>query len=182
LDDVCDRDTGTCSGGCFNNYSGDRCCISNNNCITCLSDTRCKQCKSGYFNDQCNKQCPQNCLKSCHIESGICDGCNGNFYGDSCNCACASTCKIQTTANGSICQQSNGKCLYGCVDGFHGLQCSEKCSVYCNDTLCKQDDGKCTKGCKLKVKNDNICPLTSGKIYSKQLFFHHIFAIYAFHF
>ncbi|XP_060556950.1 uncharacterized protein LOC132717483 [Ruditapes philippinarum] len=62
----------------------------------------------------------------------------------------------------------NGKCLYGCVDGFHGLQCSEKCSVYCKDTLCKQDDGKCTKGCIIKVKNDHICPLTSDSSSSEQ--------------
>ncbi|XP_060600687.1 multiple epidermal growth factor-like domains protein 10 [Ruditapes philippinarum] len=156
---VCDRYTGTCSDGCVFNYSGDKCCINNNNCITCLSDTTCKQCKPGYFNVQCDKKCPRNCLKSCHIETGLCDGCIGYFYGDSCNFSCASTCKIQTTG-GSLCQQSNGKCLYGCADGFHGLQCSEKCSVYCNDTLCEQDDGKCTKGCIIKVKNDHICPLT----------------------
>ncbi|XP_060556646.1 multiple epidermal growth factor-like domains protein 10 [Ruditapes philippinarum] len=167
LNGVCDRDTGTCSDGCLDNYSGDRCCINNNNCITCWSDTRCKQCKSGYFNDKCNKQCHHNCLMSCHIETGLCDGCKGNFYGDSCNLSCASTCMTQTTG-GSICQQSNGKCLYGCEDGFHGLQCSEECSVYCNDTLCEQDDGKCTKGCKSKVKNDKICPLTSDLGSSEQ--------------
>ncbi|XP_060556947.1 multiple epidermal growth factor-like domains protein 10 [Ruditapes philippinarum] len=168
LNHVCDRDSGTCSDGCINNYSGDRCCINNNNCIACLSDTRCKQCKSGYFNGQCDKQCPQNCLKSCHFETGLCGGCKSNFYGESCNCACASTCKIQTTANGSICQQSNGKCLYGCIDGLHGSQCTEKCSVYCNDILCIQDDGKCTKGCKTRVKNDHICPLVTDSRSSEQ--------------
>ncbi|XP_060560019.1 cell death abnormality protein 1-like [Ruditapes philippinarum] len=161
LNNVCERDNGTCSDGCVDNYSGDRCCINNNNCITCLLDTRCKECKKGYFNDQCDKRCPKNCLKSCHIESGFCDGCKENFYGDSCNISCAFTCKIQTTTSGSICQQSNGKCLYGCVDSFHGLQCSENCSVYCSDTLCDQDDGKCTKGCKTRVKDDTICSLDS---------------------
>ncbi|XP_060601719.1 cell death abnormality protein 1-like [Ruditapes philippinarum] len=168
LSGVCDRDTGNCSYGCLDNYSGDRCCINNNNCITCLSDTRCKQCKSGYFNDQCDQQCPQNCLKSCHIETGLCDGCKVNFYGDKCNFACASTCKIQTTTSGSICQQSNGKCLLGCVDGFHSLRCSEKCSVYCNGTLCKKENGQCTKGCRIRVKNDHICPLDLDSSSSEQ--------------
>ncbi|XP_060597743.1 multiple epidermal growth factor-like domains protein 10 [Ruditapes philippinarum] len=161
LNKVCDRDNGTCSGGCVDNYSGDKCCINNNNCITCLSDTECKQCKSGYYNDQCDKQCPLNCLKSCHIETGICEGCKGNFYGEHCNLSCASTCNVQTTANGSLCQQTDGKCLYGCEAGFHGLMCSEKCSSNCNDTLCDQSTGKCTKGCKRRVKDDPICPAVS---------------------
>ncbi|XP_053379932.1 multiple epidermal growth factor-like domains protein 10 [Mercenaria mercenaria] len=108
LNDTCSRTVGTCTHGCIENYSGDRCCVQNINCVHCLSNTKCKKCISGYYNELCDELCPHNCVDSCDIETGSCHSCKNNFYGLFCNLSCSSICID------NVCNQGNGKCTRGC--------------------------------------------------------------------
>ena len=165
LNDICENKSGSCSYGCTGNYSGDRCCLNNNNCISCYSDTKCKVCKSGYFSESCNKKCQSNCTGSCDIETGRCETCQKHFYGDTCSLPCSTTCKNAPNVTVSLCNRETGNCKYGCSDGFYGPKCSKKCSILCVDNICDQENGKCTVGCQ-KIEEDQFCQVKPGNCFT----------------
>ncbi|XP_053378665.1 multiple epidermal growth factor-like domains protein 10 [Mercenaria mercenaria] len=86
LNNSCDKISGTCKNGCKSNYSGDKCCVNNNNCIYCSSNTECQECKSGFFGDSCNKTCSSLCIDNvCSQEKGVCiKGCSGSHEDPAC--------------------------------------------------------------------------------------------------
>ncbi|XP_045163158.2 protein draper-like [Mercenaria mercenaria] len=159
LNSTCDRATGQCDLGCKSNYSGDRCCVKNANCLNCSSNTECSNCKPGYFSEGCNKSCSPNCADTCEISEGFCASCKVDFHGLFCNLHCPKSCKAPQY-NISRCEQKNGNCSYGCLSGRFGLKCSRTCYSGCIDNICMQDTGICKRGCEKPFK-DPACYLTS---------------------
>jgi hypothetical protein len=73
----CNKDSGKCTHGCKNSFSGDKCCINNNNCLYCINNTACHECISGFFVQTCNQTCSDLCINNvCEINTGSCtEGC-----------------------------------------------------------------------------------------------------------
>ncbi|XP_053378697.1 multiple epidermal growth factor-like domains protein 10 [Mercenaria mercenaria] len=81
FDDICDRNTGVCMQGCKRHFSGDKCCLRSSNCVKCLTNDRCEECKIGFHGSTCNMTCSKYCVDNvCTLATGVCTkGCNGTF-------------------------------------------------------------------------------------------------------
>lgn len=69
--------------------------------------------------------------------------CPGNYYGTDCSLSCG-----KCGGNGT-CYKTNGICKNGCVSGYAGLLCQDKCPDTCGgDGSCSQTTLFCRDGCK----------------------------------
>lgn len=85
---------------------------------------------------RCDRQCPLNCNKTCHIQSGACSECKHGFYGDYCNNSCHTTCKNNS------CHMQSGAC-FECENGVFGNNCNSLCPNNCKDNACHILNGSC---------------------------------------
>ncbi|XP_060564163.1 multiple epidermal growth factor-like domains protein 10 [Ruditapes philippinarum] len=109
---VCNRLDGECLYGCKANFSGDKCCVNSENCLICDTNTECRQCKVGFYNEICNDECPLNCVKDsekCDKKTGHClSGCIAGYFGGDCKASCSRLC------TDNVCDQNTGRCSKGC--------------------------------------------------------------------
>lgn len=71
--DHCDKINGACLGGCFGDFSGDRCCLEGPGCKTGASEYLCADCVIGKHGKVCNKDCPEDCENSlCYTDTSVC--------------------------------------------------------------------------------------------------------------
>lgn len=69
--------------------------------------------------------------------------CPGNYYGSNCSLSCGKCC-----GNGT-CYKTNGICKNGCLSGYAGLSCQDKCPDTCGgDGSCSPTTLFCRDGCK----------------------------------
>ncbi|XP_056000257.1 multiple epidermal growth factor-like domains protein 10 isoform X2 [Ostrea edulis] len=130
-------------------------------------------CAEGKFGEDCNKQCPENCVgKICNILDGKCTRCSDGWKGDNCN---QRKQKIQETGKcakgycgdksielckgrclkGTACNAVTGYCGEGCAPGWRNKDCSEECTEgYFGDN--------CTKLCKGRCMNGAACNAVTG--------------------
>ncbi len=142
---ACDRSTGDCLA-CPPGKYGNLCDEDCGNCKTkegetsiCdFNDGKCdaEGCLDGYHGDLCKEECPTTCSTSaCDRTTGDCLACpNGKYYKD-CSKDCG-FCKNQVDGT-SICNFEDGKCdSQGCLPGYYGELCLDKCADNCKDGLC----------------------------------------------
>ena len=62
---LCDKDSGSCIEGCIDGYFfEDNSCVScPHRCAGCVDRYTCTECKTGYWGNQCDQDCPSNCLR-----------------------------------------------------------------------------------------------------------------------
>ena len=62
---VCDKERGICTEGCKEGYFfNDTVCIScPQKCTGCTNQNSCTECKTGYWGDLCQQECPTSCLR-----------------------------------------------------------------------------------------------------------------------
>ncbi|XP_056002724.1 multiple epidermal growth factor-like domains protein 10 isoform X2 [Ostrea edulis] len=204
LNGQCDAFNGSCIYGCHNplktppgcnvcidGYYGEFCeqcghCETpkscnreNGRCGTCQQHwdmPDCKQCKKGYFGNNCSLECGHclsgtfcdnitgECPTGCEDQwSGThCDECNKGYYGENCALECGHC------LPGTSCNNITGQCLEGCrdkwkgtkcdecQDGLYGHECNSMCGA-CNITnpAYVKDSGVCLFGCRPKWKGTN---------------------------
>ncbi|XP_052683491.1 scavenger receptor class F member 2-like [Crassostrea angulata] len=80
----------------------------------------------------------------CQAIQGLYDSeCPGNYYGSDCSISCG-----KCGGNGT-CYKSNGICKTGCLSGYAGLLCQDKCPGTCGgDGSCSPTTLFCRDGCK----------------------------------
>ena len=63
LNNECDKVTGECTSGCAEGYhlDGDTCRSCPYYCVSCLSQSICSECKTGYWGQACENSCPILC-------------------------------------------------------------------------------------------------------------------------
>lgn len=150
-----------CENNC-NNTCLDQICDKNNG--------TCKECKEGYFGINCSLICPEKCVnKTCDRDYGFCLNCPKNeTYGDECDETCDETCKdkicyINGTCFGcglneyfgenksscincsencinKMCDLNTGECDF-CIPNHYGSYCNN----ICNGCLygCEKSNGDC---------------------------------------
>jgi hypothetical protein len=70
------------------------------------------------------------------------------------NITCSNVCERDVDNTTETCNTTTGECLYGCVVGFAGPNCSYECPDTCiypteNETgTCNHISGECLHGCK----------------------------------
>ncbi|KAL4216371.1 hypothetical protein ACF0H5_024098 [Mactra antiquata] len=133
---ACDRHDAICSTGCNHGYSGDKCCVLNDNCVKCASTAACAQCKLGHYGDSCSFKCPQNCDGGCDKDSASCYRCANGYFGQSCTQSCSTNCYE------SECLMTGGACL-SCKNGRYGPNCNNTCPANCVNEICDREDGMC---------------------------------------
>ncbi|XP_053372529.1 multiple epidermal growth factor-like domains protein 10 [Mercenaria mercenaria] len=128
--DICQRETGSCIGGCgYPSYCGPTCEI---------------ECQDGCKLQQCNQSC--DCV----------NGCNHYYWGNKCPNLCSGSCKVPAD-DSAICDSIDGTCLHGCKDTKHwGNKCIS-CSDGCLNITCEQKSGDCTEGCTKKTVYGGQC-------------------------
>ena len=131
------ENNGTCSvSGCDPGFWGRMCTICSNtieNCELCeleqgtTENPFCRACIGAYqLSDDSMRCCPEGC-DDCRGD--ICSVCKSGYYiyGDICD-TCGNNC--QPPGNGSArCDTVTGRCLYGCLPDWHGLQCDVECTL-----------------------------------------------------
>ncbi|XP_052763758.1 receptor-type tyrosine-protein phosphatase kappa-like [Mya arenaria] len=164
IGDICSRYQGKCTLGCVDGYSGDNCTTHcDKPCASCLQSERsyCESCHNGYSGPTC--RCPPNC--KCSVAADVCTSCKDGYVNTGKQCMCQSQycsetecdrCVNQTfyVDDNACCEcpgnckdgtcKSGPECIYGCIDGFYGRDCSQSCS-FLNDNCkrCNQTYGKC---------------------------------------
>ncbi|XP_048246420.1 multiple epidermal growth factor-like domains protein 10 [Haliotis rufescens] len=150
----------TCYEGCKESFYGLECKTCSDECKVCNRKTGiCEECRPPHFGPNCEHSCV-NCLGSC--EDGCTIGCVPGFYGNFCTEICSEGCRppysIYTVdecqaddVNLSAdcrpeCHNQSGECVYGCLDGWYGPQCSSQCSPRCAHQRC-DGVGDCVEGC-----------------------------------
>ncbi|XP_052761594.1 scavenger receptor class F member 2-like isoform X2 [Mya arenaria] len=140
----------------------------------CTKPDGCDSCKAGFYGVStfCQTHCPLKCgngvcnddgscrnvcvngnggqtdmikeCLNCSQNNSICTQCAKGFYPDiHGNCTtCSKTCID------NLCDASSGRCAAGCVEGYWGEQCDERCTILCK--TCDRLTGYC-----------NTCVLTS---------------------
>ena len=149
---------GNCAGGCDTTHG------------TCVNKTACED---GFYGQICEKRCSSYCRDGkCDRSTGKCE-CTYGYQGDSCRCPPAAVCSVcqddgpcsqcvrglwdeqcnktcSISCRDQICSSRNGTCLHGCLDGYHGPTCTERCPNTCNSTasasVCDVQ-GRCSQGC-----------------------------------
>ncbi|XP_048255960.1 cell death abnormality protein 1-like [Haliotis rufescens] len=105
------------------------------NCFDCDGKGICINCNSGWYGEDCSKQCRNTCPGGCD-KIGHCNTCQTGKYGDYCTEECPSNCKV------SQCHIKTGHCEGGCKAGFHGDSCNLTCGN-CSTRACSQQTGLC---------------------------------------
>ncbi|KAL5005715.1 hypothetical protein ScPMuIL_016873 [Solemya velum] len=154
----CDKTTGHCYG-CLAMWSGDR-CLCHGECYD-NGDCSCTRCDTGYYGDDCNIQCPENCGPSGCDKTGICQGCTKNYNGSYCEGKCP---------NCKACEQYTGECTM-CGWYNYGPQCEGVCSSECKDNLaflvqCDVVTGHCLAGCSPGYTGDRCLDLIPKQLES----------------
>ncbi|KAL4220594.1 Tyrosine-protein phosphatase non-receptor type 4 [Mactra antiquata] len=162
--EVCSADTNECLFGCIYGFSGQDCSIEcPSNCgmypaegpqMTCNeSSLVCTNgCNVTYTGPYCNESCSTGCNRCDNPTE--CTECKTEFYrsNEKCyNCPWQCSPPSQTNTTLSTCRETDGRCEFGCIDGYYGLRCKDRCSSTCKDDLCERVGGTCTLGC---VTND----------------------------
>ncbi|XP_067664386.1 uncharacterized protein [Haliotis asinina] len=139
---VCDQSTGECSSGCIPTMYGTSC---DQTCSSNCMESQCQNrpvlecsigCIAGFWGKYCEHLCDKDCLR-CTRSSGLCMECKRNTYGHHCEKNCSMNCFDRK------CNNNTGACVSGCISGYHGNNCSLKCSKRCN--ICHQKSGTCSK-------------------------------------
>nr|XP_022311511.1 multiple epidermal growth factor-like domains protein 10 isoform X2 [Crassostrea virginica] len=131
-------------------------------------------CETGKYGVNCNKTCSHCKNKvSCGAVSGkcnqegcvhagfqtpYCQHCIDGTYGEECSETCSEFCKSRN------CDRKTGACNDGCLAGYSGNQCDQKCGIgryglkcgescmHCLEGICNNVNGICTKGCESGFK------------------------------
>ncbi|XP_052775118.1 multiple epidermal growth factor-like domains protein 11 isoform X3 [Mya arenaria] len=176
----CNKLNGSCVGLCKSGFYG-------HNCSTPCPGScggSCDQ-NTGMCNSSCDihnygklcPPCPQNCVRSQHVNNRTCDmdtgkcnqGCVAGFYGPFCNITCDANkhCKDNKCDDSGKCElecDQYGICVGDCQAGFFGQKCDKKCSSTCMGGVCSKEFGSCVYGCLDVVmygtQCDKLCPVT----------------------
>jgi hypothetical protein len=119
----------TCEKKCPGCYQGD--------CDRNTGECTQHKCLPNYYGHFCNTTCVEKCL-TCDEKSGSCIQCDANLAGSKCDKVCG-----ECLNNKCI----NGTCTDGCMNGYFGELCSEKCNSTCKSHICNFKSGICTNGC-----------------------------------
>ena len=102
---------------------------------------KCRDCKPGWWGQECYQRCPEHCLLSDRVthgclqnSTGDCTLCKEGYHGFKCEEKCPSNCE-------GPCEKINGKC--SCRAGTYGLNCDRNCSINCATEQCQKKDGHC---------------------------------------
>ncbi|XP_005093956.1 multiple epidermal growth factor-like domains protein 11 [Aplysia californica] len=105
-------------------------------------------CEDFTYGRRCVHQCSEKCSQDvpCDKRDGNCRGvcspgylgqfcdqqCQCNTYGLNCSKTCSPSCLFKASSSASDtprrCHPESGACLYGCLDGYEGVTCSERVS------------------------------------------------------
>ena len=140
-------------------------------CLTCINkfslETNCTNCSSGFYGEQCNKECYEGCnitLSNCEKEDGKCEECLPLYYGEKCE-------NKSNITNCTSVDRKTGLCN-NCEETFYlkDNKC-EPCSSNCTNSLCKDDKGECYE-CKdfysWGVQCEKICSKFCGEVQKDQ--------------
>ncbi|XP_056019219.1 protein draper-like [Ostrea edulis] len=132
---LCDKKCVNCLNSKCDGFSGD--------CI--------KGCKSGWYGDRCDVECPSDCesgscdrykgCTDCHDGYNVtnCEKCTLGTYGKNCSLKCVN-CQAGFCNNVNGCKQ--------CWRGFYGPSCNKPCPEGCRNDECDKKFGLCSVGCK----------------------------------
>ncbi|XP_046376927.2 multiple epidermal growth factor-like domains protein 10 [Haliotis rufescens] len=114
-------------------------------------------CKDGRSGRYCKEECINWCVACKRNAPRECTKCTSGRYGNRCEDFCGNC----TGGNCSI----NGTCQDGCILGFWGTHCNQRCSQHCTDegmaSPCEHHTGECINGCKdgyFGESCDAMCP------------------------
>ena len=138
--DGCAKKDGACTK-CNTGYYTKQCIACPDNCDNACEETiGCINCKKGFFDTWCDKNCSFQCKgKKCKQKDGFCDGCEMGYYSQTCNETCRG-CE-------EGCLFLTGECVrHECKKGyFNPIKCNKKCSDQCVDGACDLYTGDCIK-------------------------------------
>ncbi|XP_045183316.2 multiple epidermal growth factor-like domains protein 10 isoform X2 [Mercenaria mercenaria] len=149
-EEKCQRRSGYCRS-CIDGYFGNLCdrkCPEN--CLSCISETNCSYCKTGFKGTICEYEC-SNCKygTKCRQHDGFCEKeCADGLYDTMCDRTCSKECK-------TCARTSHFRCS-SCIHGKYGkrsnngetyLTCKLNCSAACFNNSCNEENGQCLHGC-----------------------------------
>ncbi|XP_062596855.1 cell death abnormality protein 1-like isoform X2 [Saccostrea cucullata] len=119
------------------------------NCLSCLSNNLCTQCKNNlFYGVMCEKRCHDACIrKECDVNGTCLYGCSNGKYGIECDQNCPEGCRFCYSA--SECSK--------CNDGHYGEICQHLCQDNCK--VC-HDNASCD-ACKMGWTNQSKTCKTS---------------------
>ncbi|XP_053386742.1 multiple epidermal growth factor-like domains protein 6 [Mercenaria mercenaria] len=160
----CLRTNGHCRS-CIDGYFGDLCdrnCPEN--CSSCLSATKCLNCKTGFKGNICENEC-SNCKygTKCRQHDGYCEeDCADGLYDTMCDKTCLKECKTCARSSHFKCSSCiHGKYGRRSINGEAYLTCKLDCSTTCLNNSCNEENGRCLHGCFQGLwgaKCDSLCP------------------------
>ena len=130
-------------------------------CKTCISNTTCLTCDTGYFGSTCSEKCSPGCLRAqCLQENGQCTfgPCENGYYGAFC-CPIGhiySNCSIPCPSHCAKCYSTSN--CFKCMPGYYGKTCSNKCSPGCRLAACNFLNGHCVHQCITDHHGPFCCP------------------------
>ncbi|XP_062604017.1 multiple epidermal growth factor-like domains protein 6 [Saccostrea cucullata] len=167
-DQLCSSD-GVCDHGCNEGWYGKKCieeCVKG--CISCADGQKCDKCRSGYqlSGNKCIAGCDFCLEEDCDIQRNCHLGCKDGHFGPQCTGSCMKGCQVCDSAEkctkcspgfqlvNNYCKASCANCadrscdadevcLSGCVDGWFGKRCNQKCAkncAFCNSDACLKCD------------------------------------------
>lgn len=138
-----------CSQDCSNNCQSSECNMyyghCTKGCVGSFAGPNCSFCQSGRYGVDCSQTCSY-CFNSLCNDDGVCGACEDGLYGAHCNYSCPDQCMNITKPN-ATCDIQTGVCIYGCADGFFGMNCSMPRVSLCSYGKCDQETGGCLAGC-----------------------------------
>ncbi|XP_052071242.1 multiple epidermal growth factor-like domains protein 10 isoform X3 [Mytilus californianus] len=152
----CDLATGSCTFGCLNGWTGDKCE---------------QECQDSKYGKNCLETCSANCVNpQCNKLTGECiGGCNDGWqefectrkcpfgqFGKNCSEFCEGCLSQMCDHVNGLCDNSTAcrpgyvydeYCNTACRDGLYGSNCLQICSPFCLHVPCDRRIGECIGGC-----------------------------------
>ncbi|XP_067667484.1 scavenger receptor class F member 1-like [Haliotis asinina] len=138
----CDFKTGNCMDGCKLGWYGPYCtkkcgggCVPN----SCHRWHGTCQCQSGWYTEGCSQECIGCLDRACDHLNGRCRrGCKPGWTGVTCSINICRNC-----VNSTCLPETSGSRCHGCVSGYRGRNCEEKCADNC--AVCSQFGSTCSE-------------------------------------
>ncbi|XP_046566716.1 multiple epidermal growth factor-like domains protein 6 [Haliotis rubra] len=148
---VCDEQRGHCLAGCKTGWYGDSCNV--------ICPQNCKRNICNQYNGKCTNGCNLGWKWNSHLKRCLQESftflrnvkpkhqplsCRNQMYGEGCEINCSTSC-INSSCEISS-ERKSPVCSFGCVDGYHGQYCENRCPAGCQSCSDKSVCTSCKPG------------------------------------